>query len=421
MVYDIERDMVDLQFGPAKGPGMSFRSYQQLYEFIHAEAAAWEGMREAILRRGDSWYEPAKTMFRTLTEVEMMLSRIIRGEASPTEVTEMKAMLERLAAIYVTSKSPEGQAILQAGRRDIDIAALLLTDASRQDVTFDVRTSNNYTGRFNLAQVVGALVAYELNRNGIPDQLDRQAGLDAVQRGAQAQFERLRGEVDEAHLLVIGARAELEDQRKTQDATLKAMHEAFEAGMEAEKKRAEEQVAEARKVFLEDIRIQGAVEYWRGTARTARQATWWHLGAFVVVAALAVAGMVVLMGRFIAVDAAADDMVGPPPWNWPLIAIALKDLGLIGTALLSLPVVLLLWVLKHLARGYIDAKRTAADALHRATLIETYLALVKDKDAQIDEKVRLLMLGAIFSHPGAGNDADSYPATIVDALLKGRG
>ncbi|MCP9627366.1 DUF6161 domain-containing protein [Rhodopseudomonas palustris] len=90
----------------------------------------------------------------------------------------------------------------------------------------------------------------------------------------------------------------------------------------------------------------------------------------------------------------------------------------VSIALLAIPAIGVGWLLRVLARFVQSNSILGDDSRQRQAMIRTYLALVADKDAQVTEKDRLVMLNAIF-RPLPGTQIDEVaPPTILDLLKK---
>lgn len=82
------------------------------------------------------------------------------------------------------------------------------------------------------------------------------------------------------------------------------------------------------------------------------------------------------------------------------------------------PVVAFGWVLRLISRFINNQLVLSDDARHRDVMTKTYLALVAEKDSQVDQKDRLVMLNAIFRPLPGAQVEDIAPPTIMDLLKK---
>ena len=96
-------------------------------------------------------------------------------------------------------------------------------------------------------------------------------------------------------------------------------------------------------------------------------------------------------------------------------AIASNPLSFIGVA--TFPVVLILWALKFPARIFKEQLHLANDARHRATVIKTYLSLLRDPSNPVSPEERRFALQSIFGIPDSAQPDDPVP--ILQQLVDG--
>jgi len=92
-------------------------------------------------------------------------------------------------------------------------------------------------------------------------------------------------------------------------------------------------------------------------------------------------------------------------------------LQLSSIVLVTIPALLLFWVLRLVSRVFVTNLAGISDAGHRATLISTFLALVNSEDAEIVPEERLLLIQGIMSAPGKSGD-DAAPSAMLENLAK---
>ena len=85
--------------------------------------------------------------------------------------------------------------------------------------------------------------------------------------------------------------------------------------------------------------------------------------------------------------------------------------------MVTIPAVMLLWLLRLISRIFVMNLAGMSDAGHRATLISTFLALTKSADTDITPEERLLLIQGIFRAPGTAGD-DAAPGTMLENLVK---
>ncbi len=81
--------------------------------------------------------------------------------------------------------------------------------------------------------------------------------------------------------------------------------------------------------------------------------------------------------------------------------------------LFAVPLIVLAWPLRILVRVINSAITLGEDTEHRKAMLETYFALVGDKEAGMEPSDRILVLNAIF-RPLPGQSSDVNPPTILE-------
>lgn len=158
-----------------------------------------------------------------------------------------------------------------------------------------------------------------------------------------------------------------------------------------------------KKAYNQELATHSAVDYWRSKAINHR---WLALLSAIVLTA----------GAYCFIRYA-------PPNSFELLqqsfGIDPKDhewrIGvLVGLVLLGV------WGLRLIVRILLSQIHLAADASHRRITIQSYLALLKDKDAELKPKDRELILGTVFRpiHDGLVRD-DAMPPSVLELATRG--
>lgn len=163
-------------------------------------------------------------------------------------------------------------------------------------------------------------------------------------------------------------------------------------------------IDDTRAAYTEQMRLKASVEYWREAAKIhqGRQTEAWNNLKWFLWRG-GIAGVVAyIFFLLVAVISPADNH---------LLSIVLGA-GAVATA------TALIWAGRVLVRIYLSEKHMWTDAEERSTIIQTYLALVKE--GKIEDTERQLVLGPIFRH---GSDGivrdDGIPLISLPGLLSG--
>lgn len=166
------------------------------------------------------------------------------------------------------------------------------------------------------------------------------------------------------------------------------------------------EMARIENTFTEEMRLRAPATYWSERVATSNRTAGLALAAFVGVGAAAAISLF---------------------WNWDgvkeLIAVSNKSSGinLLPAVAITLPAVLLLWLLRLISRIFVSGLSTARDSSHRSTLIQTYLALMAEESSGVTEQDRLLILQALFRPENVSADDDAPPPNLLEIMAKSAG
>lgn len=169
-------------------------------------------------------------------------------------------------------------------------------------------------------------------------------------------------------------------------------------------------LAHLRETYERDLQFKGPARYWRN------KRLWHILGAVCAFVVFAVgagitgwtlwefkAEILALSQPAETTASAADTKVS----NWQFGSLVL----------VTIPAVLVFWLLRLISRIFVMNLAGMSDAGHRATLISTFLAMTKSKDTNITPEERLLLIQGIFRAPGGAGD-DAAPGAMLENIAK---
>lgn len=178
----------------------------------------------------------------------------------------------------------------------------------------------------------------------------------------------------------------VENQRETWDRFLRHGRDEYEA---------------LKRAYEEQLRLQAPAAYWRERAEVTSLAAKRALGFFAM-GAIFVAGAVSNFG--------------------PDLLARLAEIGAVdslGTlAVLSIPALAGLWVLRQIARLFVTNLESSADAKMRETMATTYLALTREGTGSVGDKERLMVLEALFRPPAAHKGDDGHFGGALEILTR---
>jgi len=164
----------------------------------------------------------------------------------------------------------------------------------------------------------------------------------------------------------------------------------------------EQDIAALRQQVADSIRLDASHELWR---KRSKAHLLWMLGAFAVM----VAGIAAVVASVIFY---ALPMIEPTVFE----IITRSGFATQKLILISLCVIGAAWLLRFVARAIVDNMSLRADAQHRQSMLETYLALRGEVGLKDEE--RMIILTALF-RPLPGQTADENPPTPVTEAFRG--
>lgn len=153
-----------------------------------------------------------------------------------------------------------------------------------------------------------------------------------------------------------------------------------------------------RSDFKDHLALKDVSNYWDRRAKGNRLVAYMSAGAF----AAAAVGLVWAMYRygplFLHQAQTAATSAGPEAFPFAFLAM------------IAVPVIVLLWVLRIPSRVFIEHLNIANDARHREKVITTYLSLLRDESAPVRPEERAYALAAIFGPSLGGAGGASTPS-----------
>ena len=87
-------------------------------------------------------------------------------------------------------------------------------------------------------------------------------------------------------------------------------------------------------------------------------------------------------------------------------------------AVLSVPALTGLWILRHIARLFVTNLESSTDATMRQTMAATFLALTKEGKGSVSKEERLMVLQALFRRPVPNKADDGYFGGALEILTR---
>lgn len=240
-------------------------------------------------------------------------------------------------------------------------------------------------------------------------------GKAALQQQAtafQGEVENRRKEAAAAAKDIKAAQSEMIEVKK-EFVELKASHEA--------------EMDKIRDTFRDELALKEPATYWNDKRKNHRLAVFAGAAGFLAVAGFGVYFM--WNGLPSIIESISGQLAGAK--NVGSAAELAKDVvqrdggsffeGLSGLALVTIPAIVFLWILKLFARVFVENLHSLQDASQRSTMVVTYLSLLKDESKAMTPSERLLILEALFRPQTKTSGDDGPPHRLINELVRGSG
>tara|TARA_R110002110_G_scaffold64680_30_gene178889 strand:- start:3696 stop:5006 length:1311 start_codon:yes stop_codon:yes gene_type:complete len=163
------------------------------------------------------------------------------------------------------------------------------------------------------------------------------------------------------------------------------------------------------KAYDEQLKLEAPATYWNDKRKRHRNVGIAAAIVFIVAVSFGVLWLInsaPLMIREL-MGGAVDVQTGKPLEALP---------PLTTLALITLPALGYAWVLRLVARVFLSNLDLASDSEARSTMITTYLALIKDSEAQMRSEDRTIILSALFRPIDPNSNTDAPPPNLIDII-----
>lgn len=388
-----EKLRVEFDFGPGNGKQV-FRSVEDVKRFFNDELSRWQWLRDVGMS------SLANFQNRFFTSIHTAVQQL----PSDADARAFQPLLVATQEMYQDwrmplSSSRLGKFIFELKATNQSVAAACLVSHFAPDHPMrdlDIHNPNHIRG----------VVDFALFSDGVDKRTP-----EAVTRSLEDLAKQYQ---DESTKAIDGFNASLEtlaaEWRKTEErnrATIDGMEADYDVFIEASRKAANDQIEklkETQKTYEEYMQLKAPVTYWTRKAEQHRSSSSffaWVLGLY------AAAATVILLVFLGCLAIYVIEHVGPE--RPPSAQVLVVSLGVIVTTVIF-------WVGRILTRLYLSQHHLAIDADERATMVQTYLALISNSAATPDE--RGIVLGSLFRSASDGIvKDDGAPDLSVASLM----
>ncbi len=381
-------------------PGYSekthFYTWEELRDFIESENIAWAWVSESNRQREPPPIGQVSSHYRSTLN---SLRSWINLDTTPPGFTQHRQQIENALDMYrkgdlLCAKSADGQFIISLAEDDPSAALGALASLGTQKWPLhDQSWQHVLRGATQLATsrldkkgaVARATKALDDLRSEWAARLDEEKSLLEELRGeVRTELNTTQGDITTAQKRV--SKFWIDQGNSVRDFYRKAR---------SDKDNLEN-------AFIEHMRLKAPANYWR---KKAIAHLIWVASAFISFAAASAfaARMLIDNASFIlALVQPAND--GGFPWG--------------NVVIITLPALAFFWFLRFIARVFVTNLQRHQDARERATMVQTYLALVKEGENVATPDERILVLNALF-RPGPGDAPDEAPpADLLDIIKR---
>lgn len=360
-----------------------FLNTDQLREFLESQQNSWSWLQEV---KYDGHLGPLlRTYDNYLRQIDNFLVQYGQHEDNKDWQSNLERELishtqQAVAQGFLLDENPQAKFVAELKERKTPhVAAYALASLTEQNIRFD-------TVRPAFEGVYWALQFLQGNTDTVKAE---QNALESMKKSWDVkfgeQFKDLRSQNDQ---LI----KEITEFRSQSDGWVKS----FETEIEESKKRLEG----LEHTYNEKLALQSSVQYW-GDKRDHHQKIMWWTGGATLLLALATTGAFI----WVAFELLKETVGEVPLWKLGIM-LAISSFGV--------------WITRLMAKIFISNLHLRTDSHERTTMIQTYLALLREGRGPKDEE-RQLILQTLFRPSTTGFIKEDGPAGFYETISKALG
>ncbi len=408
--------MIEVDFGEAAGGKRSFKTTEDLKQFVQGQRAAW--IDHPLIKGRNN--QPGDRQLREIPQAWGNLATTI-----DSFLTQAGAKEERLGAQI------EGNAHLAKAITTTSEVGLIISSIAEELGYEQAAGALNFRNQppnqpifqsFSKAQIEGAL-AYQQRMAGLTSKSVRSAR-DAARKMVADLGEDVnvhRAQLEESERIHAGKLEELTKAGEAQSDAVQEWRDTVADEVKRQREEWDQKYAEAYEQYTEKLRLESSVKLWtdRAAIHATAAASWQWRSTLIALLGLVLAGGItwgslglaewLFSDAFVVAEGAALQSGLRPTWRYEVI---------FASAATLLYLTVFFWVMRIVVRMYMTEHHLGIDAQSRASMAETYLALTKE-DAASDQD-RAIVLASLFRPvvDGIVKD-DGLPAITPAAILSG--
>lgn len=387
---------------PSEQP-LIFETTEAFDQWVYSQINGWKKFGQKLRARWSEIPTPERVIERQIFGWEQMLSE---GRQSATKVTPSKTgklYPDKIETIshdmhvneqltqkkLLTVDNPIVVRAFAVGDHDFDVAIYMVLIASGE-IERELRNAkDNFRSLSIFSAAVASLVETASITKAVGDIYDSTIRSDIYLKSADSDRKSI----------VFSAEKKMEALSRASKNSVRAASK--------QRKEIQGEWARLRATYDNELKLRAPREYWGSKLREHQALSKKWLFSFI---SISIFGIVVIGSAVISLPVFWKDYaenLGATAWVLP-------------ASMIGAPSFLILWLLRVSGRQWSDHMMRQEDARERIVMIETFLALTRDKDSPssiVDPNHLAIILGSIFRPgPGFASD-DSPPAGFFDAVL----
>ncbi len=375
-----------IRAGLKGNPGeVEFSSFEEVEAWATAEVSAWSRniewrVNQEIVELIEQQRTPAKELLELAqaalsedadtksirSKIETCLKAYSKGECLHRESAIGETILS-----YITKKKADAPTVVGG------LAAALGYDDVIRSLETDLATFQKFITGFSAIKSLA---------------MPTKSRVVALARKFQNEADALSGQTEALNVATKAAREKSDQILEDQDQQFATQMAEYD---------------EKLKKLIEDyntgMKLRAPRDYWETKYDSHKGKGLGSLALFLIVAGGAVVGAIAL----------------GPDWLTKISSSG-KELPWGATvAVTALPVVSALWIMRHLSRLFVSHFELKEDAAMRQTMVETFMAMSHQREAQTSENEMLLVLNALF-RPAETKPDDSGPPAGLLEIMRGK-
>jgi len=372
--------MITLQF---KGIEKEFANTDELREFAQSQRNSWSWLQEAQYK--DSHLNQLWRIYDNyLRQIDNFLIQYEQQDDKNWQANLEKELIsytqQAVAQGFLLDESPQAKFVAELKERKTpQIAVYALAFLTEQNIRFD-------TVRSAFEGVYWALQFSQGNTDTVKAQQD---ALESMKKGWDDKFGKQYKDLKSQNDQLI---KEVTEFKSKHDGLIKS----FETEIEENKKR----LKDIEHIYDEKLALRSSVQYWSDKRAHHQKIMWWT-GGVTLLLALATTGAFIL----VALEFLKETVAEVPLWKLSIM-LAISSFGV--------------WVTRLMAKIFISNLHLRTDSHERTTMIQTYLALLREGSGPKDEE-RQLILQTLFRPSTTGFIKEDGPAGFYETISKALG